>query len=619
MRLKSVFINQYKNLRNFSLTFEGSSFLDVFVGKNGSGKSNLFEALIEIFRHLDEFGGSDNAISFEYRVQYEIDGADINIEWTQEKLIIDGRERRTMGSTRLPDNILIYYSGHNHAVTDIVDRYEAAFRRKIKEANLGDSRRFLSVGPDYKALLLTMLLAQPAGSKAREFVQQKLGITAIGDSMLVTLIRPAFASGRLRSLDATSIETFDPRTHYWGADGITREFVEKLVTCVKGEFRHDDIYDQRNDRYNITIDLQLFHTNFTGEEMTDIFRQFDNLKTLGMLNDIGMPLKVAGGADSNLGFFSDGQFQAVYIYAIVELFKDRNCLTLLDEPDAFLHPEWQFEFLKQVVEITEEASRSNHVLLSSHSAATLCSLEEPQIRLLKIEGAAVSCVQRSKKEIVSQLSDSFIQYSEDESKLLIDNVIRSSSKPILFVEGPSDVSILNEAYRKLYPNEEVSVLVQDAFDRGFLRILFGRDDIFHSYPQKTFFALFDFDAAYDDWRGLGGAHHVIDIELGLCKKLDNKKAYAFMLPIPNNQLRDQVWDESNPNEKVKPNRHFCIEHAFWGVTGLEGWFKADLKSGVISFKGDKHKVKFAKEVVPTLDATCFEVFRPMFDSIRSMS
>lgn len=619
MRLRSVFINRYKNLNDFSLELNGHSFLDVFVGKNGSGKSNLFEALIEIFRHLDEFGGAENAIGFEYRISYEIEGEATNIEWTDGKLMIDGRNRRTLGSTRLPDNILIYYSGHNHAVTDIVDRYEVSFRKKIKEANLGDSRRFLRIGSDYKALLLMMLLAQPAESKARGFVERKLGITALGDSMLVTLIRPAFASGRLRFLDTTSIETFDPRTHYWGADGITREFLEKLAMCVKGEFRHDDIYDGRNDQYSMTIDLQLFQTNFANEEMTDVFRQFDNLKTLGMLSDIGMPLKVAGGTDSNLGFFSDGQFQAVYIYAIIELFKDRNCLTLLDEPDAFLHPEWQFEFLKQVVEITDAASKTNHVLLSSHSAATLCSLEEPQIRLLRIEGATVSCIQRSKREIVSQLSDSFIQYSEDESKLLIDNVIRSSSKPILFVEGPSDVSILNEAYRKLYPNEEVSVLVQDAFDRGFLRILFGRDEIFHSYPQKTFFALFDFDAAYDDWRGLGGAHQIIDIGLGLCKKLDNKNAYAFMLPIPNNQLRDQVWDESNPNERVKPNRHFCIEHAFWGVTGLEAWFKTDLKSGVISFKGDKHKVKFAKEVVPTLDATCFEVFRPMFDSIRSMS
>lgn len=44
MRLTSLYIGQYKNLRDFSLSFDGGSFIDVFVGKNGTGKSNLFEA-----------------------------------------------------------------------------------------------------------------------------------------------------------------------------------------------------------------------------------------------------------------------------------------------------------------------------------------------------------------------------------------------------------------------------------------------------------------------------------------------------------------------------------------------------------------------------------------------
>lgn len=44
MRLRSVWINNYKNLHNFTVTFDGESFLDIFVGKNGSGKSNFFEA-----------------------------------------------------------------------------------------------------------------------------------------------------------------------------------------------------------------------------------------------------------------------------------------------------------------------------------------------------------------------------------------------------------------------------------------------------------------------------------------------------------------------------------------------------------------------------------------------
>ncbi len=36
MRLKQVSISQYKNLTDFSLNFEGDSFIDIFVGKNAS-------------------------------------------------------------------------------------------------------------------------------------------------------------------------------------------------------------------------------------------------------------------------------------------------------------------------------------------------------------------------------------------------------------------------------------------------------------------------------------------------------------------------------------------------------------------------------------------------------
>src|SRR3972149_467056 len=107
MRLKSVYISQYKNLRDFTLSFDGNSFIDVFVGKNGTGKSNLFEALIEIFRHLFE----DSEISFGYFIQYEIDGQVVDIEWKNGKRAINGKDQKTLGKTPLPDNVLIYYSG----------------------------------------------------------------------------------------------------------------------------------------------------------------------------------------------------------------------------------------------------------------------------------------------------------------------------------------------------------------------------------------------------------------------------------------------------------------------------------------------------------------------------
>jgi hypothetical protein len=197
-------------------------------------------------------------------------------------------------------------------------------------------------------------------------------------------------------------------------------------------------------------------------------------------------------------------------------------------------------------------------------------------------------------------------------------VIRTSAKPILFVEGPSDVSILNTACEKLFPDEEIPFLIQDAFDRGFIKTLLSRADIFKNYPNKHFFALFDFDDAYEDWRVMEGKTVEHNINKGLCKRLDGKNAHIFLLPIPENQLKNQVWDENNPLEKIKLKPHFCIEHIFWEQPQLASYYKTNEVNGCerIEFKKNKCKVKFAAEAVPKLDVACFEVFRPMFDRIK---
>jgi predicted ATPase len=614
LRLKSVYISHYKNLRNFTLSFDGNSFIDVFVGKNGTGKSNLFEALIEIFRHLYEYDKEKADLEFNYLLKFEIEGKETEVGWNDGQLSINGKGRKIVGKTALPDNVLIYYSGHNDTVAGLVGKYEDTFRKRIKRADFDEARYFIGIGPDYKELLLAVLLLQPEDNKARQFIGHKLGIETVASEVRLVLNRPSYA-------DDSRFDIEDHETdRYWKPEGITKTFLHRLSACIStatgGQVRSEG-YFSSEDRYILYFDINKIRQEFSEFSPQELFRQLDNLKTLGMLAEITIPLQLTGGFDATIAYFSDGQFQSVYIYSIVELFKDRNCITLLDEPDSFLHPEWQFDFLKQVFEITDTAAKNNHVLMSSHSAATLCSFEEQRISLFQIENSAVSCSKRSKKEVIHELSDSFIQYSEDESKLLIDNVIRSSSRPILFVEGPSDVSILNTAHKKLYPGEDISVLIQDAFDRGFIKILLARQEVFATYPNKQFFGLFDFDDAYDDWRDLGGEHQVTDIALGLCRKLTGKNAHTFLLPVPDNALRAQVWDETNPIERIIPEPHFCIEHIFWGVDGLEDWFRPDDKTGKIRFKGDRHKVKFAKEIVPALDPACFEVFRPMFDFIKS--
>jgi len=610
MRLKSVYISQYKNLKDFTLNFDGNSFIDVFVGKNGTGKSNLFEALIEIFRNLYEY--KKKADLFNFRIKYEIDDKDIEIAWTSGQLKINGVESKTIAKDLLPDNILIYYSGHNRTVAGLVEKYEKAFRDRLRRANHNDSRRFIGIGPEYKALLLSVLLMQNDDNKARQFICQKLDIKTVGTEVTLVLKRPAFVDKKLK------IEPLDPKTIFWGIEGITRQFLDKLVECVKGEFNLDYLYNPEIDHYSLLINIKLFQNKFE-EETSNIFRQFDNLKTLNILEEISISLTLENGKEAAIDHFSDGQFQSVYIYSIIELFKDRNCITLLDEPDSFLHPEWQFEFLRQVFEITDTtAKNNNHVLMSSHSAVTLTVLPQPKLNVFEILENTVKVSSINKEEVIKLLSGNRIFLTENESIMSISTYLKNSSQPVLFTEGISDEYILEFAWKSLFPGHSRPFCIHNAFDRNFLRNLFSRNEIRDNFPERIMFALFDFDDAYDDWNGLKGRNVVTDPFKGLTKKLSHQTHYAMLLPVPEeDEIKKQVLNTDDKPWGRGSDSHLPIELLFYKKELIGHWFeKRDISCGgkLIVFNGDK--VKFAKEYVSTLNQSSFEVFRPMFDFIQ---
>lgn len=630
MRLKSVFISQYKNLKDFTLNFDGASFIDIFVGKNGSGKSNLFEALIEIFRHLDQLDRADNDIAFDYRLSYEIEGQDTEIEWNAGKLRINkNEERKTLGQTPFPDNVLIYYSGHNTTVSALVTEYETKFRGRIKGANTDESRRFIGIGQEYKALLLAVLLAQPAGNRAHIFIRQKLGIDSLGITkpgtdevsepvLRVDLQRPDYAQGSER--ERYDIDYVDTATRYWRAVGITKEFLDTLNACIWDNTENLTVtegYFPNDDRYVLYLSISKLQEKFTGK-WQELFRQFDNLKTLGMLDTISVPLRLTSGIEGSINHFSDGQFQSVYIYSVVELFKDRNCLILLDEPDAFLHPEWQFDFLRQVFDITDAATKTSHVLMSSHSASTITSAGDSFINLFEFDGEKVALAQVKKADIIKSLSAGLITFSESEARLNIQHVLKNTSGPVLFTEGITDEMILETAWQKLYPGVQRPFEIQNAFSCGFQRNLVKDNALYQNHPNRTFFALFDFDEAYNDWNQLGQDVQT-DPTLCLTKKRNGHESYAILLPVPaTGPIRQQVINPHTGGNYGNKSL-LTIELLFHGVAGTDTYFTIDTErtDGFIKFISDSKKTTFAKDVVPTLDAACFEVFQPMFEFIKS--
>ncbi|MBN9395471.1 MAG: AAA family ATPase [Candidatus Melainabacteria bacterium] len=616
MHLKSIYIADYKNLKEFKLTFDGASFLDVFVGKNGTGKSNFFEALIEIFHHLLEPDKENVEPGFDYSISYEIDGVNTEISWLSGRLIINGKRVRAFGRTPRPDHVLIYYSGHNTTVASMMQKHEEALRRRIRRSASNPRRHFVGIGHDYKELLLALLLMQAPTNRARGFVANKLSIRDIGLVLKLVLRRPSYAQGTEHNID-------DPDEHmYWRLKGPSKIFLDRLSKCKENI---DESKTIRSEGYfpNDEMYIHYFAIEKVREEFTDLspqalFHEFDNLKTLDMLAEMSLPIVLQNGREANTGHFSDGQFQSVYIYSIVELFKDRNCITLLDEPDSFLHPEWQFEFLQQVFEITAAASSGNHLLMSSHSAVTLIPHNSRKIRFFDIKDNHAHCYEVPKTVAIKKMSSDVIRYSEHERLLSVINTIQIEKKPVLFTEGSTDPLILKEAWYKLY-DEEIPFIPFFAFSCSYIKNLLTDNRITAEMDGLPVFALFDFDQAYNHWNGMNGEVLQNDVFKGLVKKWADGESYAIMLPIPANpRIRAQVIKE--PPQTTFGGESCCeIEHLFYGTSTTESYFHEEPAPGgsKIVFRSDDEKTDFARTVVPLLRADCFEVFRPMFEFIRS--
>lgn len=611
MRLKSVFISEYKNLKNFTLDLDGISFLDIFVGKNGSGKSNLLEAIVEIFKFLYEYKREQKSvIGFDFKILLNLNENDVLLECTSGKVKINNILVEEVEKALLPDKVIQYYSGHNEGLKEIVGKYDDALKGKIQAVELDEFRSIVSIGRDYKDILLSVILLQSDDSKSKKYIKEKLGIVQVGPFLKLVLKRPFNASRDIKN-------GFGPNS-FWKTKGILRTFINGLLESAhkdtSGRIRTEG-YSLTDKRYILYVDIEKLKTKFDDFRTLDYFSYFDNLKTLGMLDSISIPLILKNNIEATTAYFSDGQFQSVYMYSIVEIFKGLNCLTLLDEPDSFLHPEWQFLFIGQINDIAEATARQNHIIISTHSASTVARADESTIRLFDFVGSEVKTSQVSKSDVVKSLSAGLLTYSEGENLLRLSNAIQLNDK-IIFVEGPSDVAILETAYKALYPKEKIPFFALDVMGFGMIKIFLGREELFAKYPNKFFIGLYDFDKAIKDWKDLTWDFYVTDIARGLGKKRADRNAYAFLLPVPDKTIRRQVWDDDHPVDKIIPIPHYCIEHVFYDIAEADTYFKTE--NGKTRFKGDKHKIKFAQEVIPTFQATAFEPLRPFFETIKSI-
>ena len=139
MRIHKLIIEDYKNLNNFLVDFDEGSFTTVLVGQNGTGKSNILEALILIFRDLD----LDFHPSFKYQIEYKCRGNKVSIDAdprrkgniinikVNDSKITHKKFNEQKRELYLPNYVFGYYSGQSSRMEMLFEAHQKKFYKYL--------------------------------------------------------------------------------------------------------------------------------------------------------------------------------------------------------------------------------------------------------------------------------------------------------------------------------------------------------------------------------------------------------------------------------------------------------------------------------------------------------
>lgn len=405
MRLRRLKLKAFRNLRDVELDFAAevpdSSKPDTFrevqthaiIGQNGSGKSNLIEALVTIFRDLD----LNNTSTLDYELEYEIRGIDVKlvgradgeVEFHRDGVVIDPRKfDRYHKRALLPDHVFVYYSGRNERIEGLFQGHQDEFINRLKRGKDDLLRRLFYCRAGHTQLvLLACFLAE---DEVFRQIQENLNIEAL-DSALFVLKRPY----HLRELSEASIIDGDPR--YWFARGrYVRDFLDILwkysvapiteTISKKIDFRRRPENQER--LYLFVPDQQKLRA--LGTEVgtpAHFFRYAEAAYLADLIEEVRISVQHKDSEGQiQAGQLSEGELQLLTVLGLMRITHQDECLFLLDEPDTHLNPLWKlryFETLERVIHGDGAKGGASQILITTHDPMMVGSLRREQVHILR--------------------------------------------------------------------------------------------------------------------------------------------------------------------------------------------------------------------------------------------
>lgn len=531
MKLKSLWLKDYKNLKDFHLDFEKGNGLSILIGNNGSGKSNVLETISGIF--AEWYGKSSYKFDTDYEVIYDKD----NLEF---RLNRNGRYKRVNPFINnhefLPTKVIATYTGENpHLYENFYKQFKRSSKMLYCDKNL------------WTVSFLILVLYSYKYTDIAHFLKEEFNI-----------------------IDGTAISiTIKLKADYYSVE----KDVENLIDQINNNYFPEEFTLSLDDlRMRLGRSKNDDDLYYQPRELFDIFSRACN-RVHPMISQLDIIID----SHINVSDFSEGEKKLILIKAILEFIADEDSLLLLDEPDANVHESRKVYLYHQIKKYASDYSRQ--IIMTTHSPIIAKMASKNELIYLESKKGKVEEIETEKLDLIKNLAS-------NEWNIMEAGVFLNSGKPLVLFEGKSDIIYVKKAIELLKPDnpkyEKINIDILSFNGTGnaeeFLK------NIREITPNKKLIFFFDRDSG-----GKDGMSHVIgrskDDELIIHYRDyedDAKLLKAAFLPYPNdNSEQSFMIEDYFPEEKIEEifNELITIEHPYTKVISkkFEEKFKENLE------------------------------------------
>ena len=415
MQLKKIWIKNYKNLNNFTLDFENGNNLSILIGNNGSGKSNVLEAISGMF--AEAYRDVSNLLESDYTLEYKIEEQNYKIEKINGKRKVYNDDypvsKKTDETTYLPSNVIAVYSGEDLRLWNNFywQRYYEYLTSVYKIGYPGKMGMYYVNKYLWNISLFVLLLFADDFENIKTYLDAEIGIN---------------------DLEKFQIKiSFDYDSYDKNHNKLLKQFIDKINPEKELELTFS-ILDWKKiiseeDSY-FSAESNTIFNNFMLAFMP---KDFKLIKDIRLYKD-GIDIIEA---------LSEGEKKLILIKSVLEFVADEKSLLLLDEPDAHVHEARKAKLYKLLKD-----TPNRDVVMTTHSPIIAKIADEKELIYLESKEGIVSEVPIDKLKLVRTLAS-------NEWNIMDAGSFLNADKPLVLFEGKSDVDFVKRAIELLKADE----------------------------------------------------------------------------------------------------------------------------------------------------------------------